>query len=159
MDSSQTTLIAAQQNVLAAVNNQIAQLNAAMQADYMVAFNNWAQRVLAYQAPNANPPQPPNGYVVGYFLDSTDPLGQTKWAYPVIGTQPVCSMPALPVLAPTVTPSPAYTGEPIVGTKQNVPPGDTFPVGIKITDAQGGVWQKQASNTPFGTATWYERTA
>ena len=157
-DFSQTTLFAAMANVMAGVQQQVAQLNAAMQADYLVTFNNWAQRVLAGQTPEVNPPQPPNAYVVGSFTDATNAAAQ--WAYPVVGTQPVCVMPPLPVM-PLVaaTAAPASTASAQVGSKQNVPVGDTMPVGYKATAPDGAVWQKMASLTPFGTAYYYERVA
>jgi hypothetical protein len=156
-DSSATTLQAAMANVAAGALSQVAQLNAALQADYLVTFNNWAERVIVGQAPDINPPQPPNAYTVGYFTDSTNSLAQ--WAYPVVGTGPVCAMPALPVLPHSAPVNQPSTAEPQVGSKQNVPVGDTMPVGVKITDPTGGVWQKMASATPFGTAYYYERVA
>ena len=156
-DINSTSLFTAMANVAAGVQSQVAQLNAALQADYLVSFNNWAERVIAAQAPDANPPQPPNGYVVGYFTDPRK--SEAQWAYPVIGTVPVCAMPPLPVPPQQAPVSQPSTGEPQIGSKQNVPIGDTMPVGVQITDANGGVWQKMASATPFGTAYYYERVA
>jgi hypothetical protein len=158
-DFSTTTLQAAMANVTAGVQQQVVSLNAAMQADYLVTFNNWAERVIVGQAPEVNPPQPPNAYIVGYFTDSTNPNAQ--WAYPVTGTQPVCVMPPLPVV-PAATPAasaPASTAPAQIGSKQNVPVGDTMPVGAIVTAPDGTVWQKMASLTPFGTAYYYERVA
>ena len=157
VDPNSTSLYTAMANVTAGVQSQVAQLNAALQADYLVSFNNWAERVMAGQAPDVNPPQPPNAYVVGYFTDPTN--AQAQWAYPVVGTVPVCAMPPLPVLPQQAPVSQPSTAEPQVGSKQNVPIGDTMPVGVLITDAYGGVWQKMASATPFGVAYYYERIA
>ncbi len=158
-DYSATTLEAAMANVTAGIQQQVVGLNAALQSDYLVVFNNWAQRVIAGQAPEINPPQPPDAYVVGYFIDSTNP--NAKWAYPVTGTQPVCVMPPLPVLPQVnqAAPAPASSAPAQVGSKQNVPVGDTMPVGYKATAPDGGIWQKMASLTPFGTAYYYERVA
>jgi hypothetical protein len=158
-DFTATTLETAMANVTAGTQQQVVGLNTALQADYLVLFNNWAQRVIAGQAPEINPPQPPDAYIVGYFIDSTN--STARWAYPVSGNQPVCVMPPLPVLPQTAPPAPppAGTASAQVGSKQNVPVGDTMPLGYKATAPDGAVWQKMASLTPFGTAYYYERVA
>ena len=158
-DFTATTLQTAMANVTAGAQQQVTSLNAALQADYLVVFTNWAERVVSGQAPDINPPQPPDAYVVGYFTDSTN--SNARWAYPVTGTQPVCVMPPLPVVPQTnlATPAPPSTAPADIGSKQNVPVGDTMPVGYKATAPDGSVWQKMASLTPFGTAYYYERVA
>ena len=155
-DFSAVTLDAAMANVETGAHQQVAALNAALQADYLVDFNNWAQRVIAGQSPEVNPPQPPDSYLVGHFTDSTNP--NAIWAYPVIGTLPVCVMPPLPVMPAVAAPASGAAASQI-GSKQNVPAGDTMPVGYKATAPDGSVWQKMASLTPFGTAYYYERVA
>jgi hypothetical protein len=155
-DFQATTLETAMANVTAGTQQQVTGLNTALQCDYLVVFSNWALRVTAGQAPEINPPQPPDAYIVGYFIDATN--SNAKWAYPVMGTIPVCAMPPLPVV-PTTQPAPASTAPASIGSKQNVPIGDTMPVGYKATTADGSVWQKMASLTPFGTAYYYERVA
>ena len=150
-----TNLHVAQQNVLSGVQQQIANLNQAALQDYSVVWQNFVQQVEAGQNPGTNPPQPPLTYVVGYF---TDPTNSTiLWAYPTLGTTPLTSQPPVPQAPQNAVKLPPYTGEPIVGSKINVPVGDTTPIGTTITDSGGGVWEKFASNTPFGTAQWYER--
>ena len=163
-DFSMTTLEAAQSNTLAAVQNQVKALNDSLQADYLTKFNNWATSVLAGRWDNSDPPQPPKAFVVGYFSDPTTGGGSStpgpyanqvvKWAYPAVGTEPVCSRPPLPSVPPPQAALPER--EDI----KNVPLGDVFPVGFKVTDpSTGHVYQKQSSPTPFGTAYFYARVA
>jgi len=163
-DFSMTTLEAAQANTLAAVQSQVANLNNGLKSNYLTAFNNWAQSVLAGRNGNTNPPQPPKEFIVGYFTDPTTGGGSAtpgayagkavQWAYPAIGTDPGCPVPPVPsVPAP---PPPLPERDDI----KNVPLGDTLPVGFKMTDpATGHVYQKQASPTPFGIAYFYARVA
>ena len=157
-----TTLQAAQANTLAAVQVQVDNMNAALKANYMTAFNNWAQSVLAGRIDNTNPPQPPMGYVVGYFNDPTTgpgsigPYGDTviQWAYPMASTTPVCQQPPLPQ---TPKPQPAMPPRTDI---LNVPLGDVFPVGhILIDPNTGHQYQKQSSPTPFGIAYWYQEVS
>jgi hypothetical protein len=152
-DIAATTLQAAMANSRAGVQSQVNDWNEALKTDYLTVFNNWALSVLAGRADNSNPPKPPNAYVVGFFTDSTNSLAQ--WAYPVAGTQPVSAMPAVP---PAIKP---YTA-PVLPEPDNVrcvTAGDTMPVGYRVTAADGGVWQKQASPTPFGIEYYYARIA
>lgn len=101
-DYSATTLEAAQANTLAAIKGQVANLNDQLKGVYLTGFNNWAISVTAGRAPNTDPPKPPSSYVVGYFTDPTSgpgvpPYGvPVQWAYPAVGTQPVCEMPPVP---------------------------------------------------------------
>lgn len=161
-DFSATSLQAAQANALAAVQQQVANLNEVLKSNYLTAFNNWSQSVLAGRSDDSNPPHPPNAYVVGYFNDPTTgpgslgPYGNqvVQWAYPAAGTTPVCAMPAVPSIPPPPAPLPERDDI------KNVPLGDTLPVGFKTTDpATGAVYQKQASPTPFGIAYFYVRVA
>jgi hypothetical protein len=152
-DFAATTLQAAMANSRAGVQSQVTAWNEALQTDYLTVFNNWATSVLAGRSDNSNPPKPPNAYVVGFFTDPTNPLAQ--WAYPVTGNVPVCAMPPVP---PTIKP---YTAPilPEPDNVRNVPAGDTMPVGYRVTTADGGVWQKQGSPTPFGIEYYYARIA
>ena len=92
-------LDAALANTLAAVQRQVQDWNENLKSNYLTAFDNWSQSVLAGRADNSNPPQPPKGYVVGHFTDPTTgpgrvgPYGETpiQWAYPAQGTDPVSS--------------------------------------------------------------------
>ena len=160
-DFSLTTLEAAQANTLAAVQLQVANLNDGLKSNYLTAFGNWSQSVLAGRSDNSNPPQAPKAFVVGYFNDPTTgpgsigPYGNrvVQWAYPATGTDPVCAMPAIPSIPKPPAPLPERDDI------RNVPLGDTLPVGFKMTVADGGVWQKQASPTPFGIAYFYARVA
>jgi hypothetical protein len=152
-DFAATTLQAAMANSRAGVQSQVSALNVALQTDYLTVFNNWAISVLAGRSDNSNPPKPPDAYVVGFVTDSTNPLAQ--WAYPVTGNDPVCAMPPVPPASkpyvPPVIPEPDNV--------RNVPAGDTMPVGYRLTAADGSVWQKQASPTPFGIEYYYARIA
>jgi hypothetical protein len=113
-DFSATSLQAAQANTLSAVQQQVANLNEALKSNYLTAFSNWSQSVLAGRSDNSNPPQPPKAYVVGFFNDPTTGPGSqgtyanqvVQWAYPAIGTDPVCAMPAIPAVPPLPAPLP-----------------------------------------------------
>ena len=160
-DSSLTTLEAAQANTLAAVQLQVANLNTDLRSNYLAVFGSWAQSVLAGRSDNSTPPQPPKAFVVGYFTDPTTgggtltpgPYANTpvQWPYPAVGTQPVCDLPPIPSAPKPPVPVPERDDI------RNVPVGDTLPVGFKTTAPDGGVWQKQASPTPFGVAYYYVR--
>jgi len=52
-------------------NARVIDWNALLKSNYLTAFDNWSQSVLAGRVDNSNPPQPPKGYVVGYFNDPT----------------------------------------------------------------------------------------
>jgi len=150
-DFSQTTLEAAMANTLAAVTLQVKQFNDQLKADYQTKFNNWSISVLAGRIDNSNPPQPPNAYVVGYFTDSTN--ADAKWAYPMVGTSPVCEMPPVPPVVKPYVPPVAPEPENV----RNVPAGDTLPVGFIVTGPDGSRWQKHATQTLFGVAYYYAR--
>lgn len=150
-DFSETTIEAAMANTLAAVTIQVSQFNDQAKAGYLTTFNNWSISVLAGRSDNSNPPKPPNAYVVGYFTDSTD--SNAHWAYPMVGTTPVCDMPALPPATKPYTPQAIPEGDSV----RNMPPGDTLPLGFIVTGPDGSRWQKQCSHSPFGTAYFYVR--
>jgi hypothetical protein len=151
-DFSQTTLETAMANTTAAVTNQVSQLNEQLKSAYLNQFTAWAQDVLNGRTTDlSTAPKPPLAYVVGYFIDSTNP--RARWAYPVTGTQPVCEVPAMP--QPPAQYVPVVLPEP--DTVQNVPPGDTLPVGYVMTAPDGSRWQKHSSRTPFGIAFYYVR--
>jgi hypothetical protein len=64
----------------------------------------------------------------------------------------------MPAVPPTIKPyTPPVLPEP--DNVRNVPVGDTMPVGYRLTAADGSVWQKQASPTPFGIEYYYARIA
>ena len=161
LDESVVSLETAQANTLAAVQTQVANLNDNLKSNYLTAFNNWSISVLAGRSDNTNPPQPPKAYVVGYFTDPTTGPGSNgaytkdpvQWAYPAVGSDPVCPMPPVPSVPKP--PAPLPEREDI----RNVPLGDTLPVGFKMTAPDGSVWQKQASPTPFGIAYFYVRVS
>lgn len=141
-----TTLATAQANVLASTTSEVALLNANLKTIYLSAFNDWTISLLAGRSPG-DPPKPPMGYVV-----ATGPDG---FAYPALGTTPVCEMPAIPVVPPPYTP-------PVLPEPENiraVPVGDNMPVGYIVVDSTGQKWQKQASPTPFGVAYFYAKVS
>jgi hypothetical protein len=135
-----TTLAAAISNTLSAVQAQVSNLNAALKSNYLTTFANWAQSVLAGRVPNTNPPQPPNGYVVSFFNDPTTgpgsfgPYGDqiVQWPYPAIGTDPVCSIPAIPSISKTL---------------------GLYRVGVQMKDAPGLFARLDGDTTPAGTTT------
>ena len=150
-----TTLATAMNNVLAGAQQQVTGLNANLAQNYMqVDWQNFLLRFAAGQP--ATPPIPPNGYIVGEFVDPTNPVA--VWAYPVQGNVPVCAQPPLPT-APEPAPVNTAVAASRIGDKQNVPVGDTMPVGFKATAPDGSVWEKFSSATPFGVAQYYERVA
>ena len=140
-------------NTLAAVTIQVDQFNQQLKAGYLTTFNNWSISVMAGRIDNNDPPKPPNAYVVGYAIDSTN--SNARWAYPMTGTSPVCEIPPVPpVVRPYVPP---VLPEP--DTVRNVPVGDTLPVGFIVTGPDGSRWQKHSSHTLFGVAFYYARLA
>lgn len=154
-------LDAALANTLASVQQQVHDWNGKIKANYLTTFDNWSQSVVAGRADNSNPPKPPKAYVVGHFMDPTTgpgcvgPYGETPiyWPYPAEGTEAVCAMPPVP---PAIKPyTPPVLPEP--DNLRNAVPGDTMPVGYRITSADGSIWQKQASPTPFGMEYYYTR--
>jgi hypothetical protein len=162
-EATNNLLDAAQANTLAAVQRQVQDWNNVLKSNYLTAFDNWSQSVLAGRADNSNPPQPPKAYVIGHFTDPTTgpgsvgPYGDMPiiWPYPAQGNDPVCPMPPVP---PTLKPyTPPVIPEP--DNVRNVPAGDTMPVGYRIKTVDGSVWQKQASPTPFGVEYYYTRLA
>jgi len=160
-DFSVTTLEAAQANTLAAVQLQVADLNDGLKSNYLTTFTNWSQSVLAGRCDNSNPPQPPKALVVGCFNDPTTGPGSpgvyagkaVQWAYPATGTDPG-PMPVIPSIPAPPPPLPERDDIKIV------PLGDTLPVGFTMTEpANGRIYAKQASPTPFGIAYFYARVA
>ena len=161
-DFTATSLAAVQANTLAAVHLQVSALNEKLTSIYQTAFSNW---LISWNAARisdkATAPEPPLGYVVGYFSDPTSgpgslgPYGDTvvQWAYPAIGSTPVCAKPAIPEqVEPQI--HPVVTGNDRV---MNVPPADMMPVGSILPAPDGSKWQKMASITPWGTAVYYAR--
>jgi len=149
-----TTLQAAQANVLASVTAECTLLNANLKTIYLDTFDNWAQNVQNGAIPNTNPPQPPSGYIVGYYDDPT--ASGVQWPFPSQTGPAVCAQPPVPAPPPPTPSQPIFQGN---GSVMNVPPGDTLPVGSIVTDAQGQQWQKTASPTPFGVAYYYAKVA
>src|SRR5450432_2372985 len=71
-----TRLDVVQATVLRSVTSQIVNLNSNLQGNYLTAFNNWLLNYTAGRISDpATAPQPPNGYVVGYFVDPTTGKG------------------------------------------------------------------------------------
>jgi|ERR1051326_3046341 hypothetical protein len=144
-DGWATSLEAAKANTLASSTAMAAHLNDELKKRYLLAFDGWKTSVLAGKIDNTNPPKLLPGYDVV--------TNQDGFAYPELGTKPVCEMPEIP---------PDYS-KPFVQTLpepdhvRNVPKGDTTPVGFIVTSDDGSQWQKKRSVTPFGVAYFYER--
>jgi len=159
-----TQLPAVQAATLAAVTAQVANLNYSLKSNYLTAFNNWLISWTAGRVTDrTTAPAPPLAFVVGYFTDPTTgkeaigPYGSlpVQWAYPAQGTEPVCAQPAIPDVPPPQV-HPVVTGN---ANLQNVPAGDTMPVGSVIPAPDGSKWEKMASPTPFGVAYYYAKVA
>jgi hypothetical protein len=157
-----TSLKNAQMNTLAAVTQEVADLNAGAKANYLTAFQNWLLNWTAGRVSDkSTAPKPPAGYVVGYFNDPTTgpgslgPYGDmvVQWAYPAFGTDPVCLQPAIPDVPPPQV-HPVLTGN---DRAQNMPANDTLPVGTIIPAPDGTQWQKMATPTPWGIAYYYAK--
>jgi hypothetical protein len=152
-DFSMTTLEAAMANAEAAVKLQVEQFNQQLTADYKTKFSNWS--ISSAAGREAGPmPEVPYGYMVGFFIDSTN--GKARWAFPQRGPDPVMApLKPPPVAKPYVPP---VLPEP--DNIRNVPAGDTMPVGYILTEMPSGArWQKQSSHTPFGIAYYYLKVA
>lgn len=153
---------AAQASDLANIKREVAALNLARIESYHSGFADWSISVLNGAIPNTNPPAVPMAYEVGLFNDPTSgpgslgPYGNTivQWAYPVIGSTPVCPPLPLPALQ-VVT---LHKG--LIGVQLPTAPGwfqclhgDTTAGGetLPLTSADGitGLFRKVAS--PFGS--------
>lgn len=136
------------QNALASSNDTCAKLNNMLTTGYLDVFDAWALSVKTGRVSPANPPRPPQGYVVVEHKD--DGL------YPTVelSGQPVCDVPEIPQ-APE--PHTSAGGQQDPDKTRNVPPGDMTPVGAIITDVDGSKWQKCSNPTPFGTSYYYQR--
>ncbi len=146
IDFTSTSLATAEANVLESTTAQVALLNSNLKSNYLSAFNDWTITLLAGR-PAGDPPKPPIGYVVA--------IGSDGFAYPQMGTSPVCDMPAIPTVPPPYVPPVLPEPDNI----RNVPAGDNLPVGFITVDSTGIRWQKQASPTPFGVAYYYAKVA
>lgn len=146
IDTTSTSLATAQANVLASTTAEVALLNSNLKSNYLTAFSNWTITLLAGRSAG-DPPKPPAGYVVAF--------GEDGFAYPQLGTTPVCNMPAIPAVPPPYVPPVLPEPDNI----RNVPVGDNLPVGFTTVDSTGTRWQKQASPTPFGVAYYYAKVA
>ncbi len=145
-DAWATSLKAAQANVLRSSQAQMEHLNEQLLALYLGRFANWKISVDAGKIDNRNPPKPPAAYV----LETTS----EGFAFPALGEEPVCAMPAIP---PDRTQPQVLTITTGNARVQNVPPGDHYPVGFEVTAPDGVRWRKMASQTPFGLAYYYAR--
>lgn len=164
-----TTLQSAQANTLASVTAQVAALNQNRKAFYLnIQFPNYIAPILDGRPVVGDPPKPPVGYVVGYFDDPTTGPGSegpyqgapVRWAYPALGTDPVCEMPPVPgvvthasgtgLIGNTVKDG---GGEWFVALK-----GDTTAVGAVIPgtslDGVSGLFKRFGA--PVGTG-WYQK--
>jgi hypothetical protein len=116
-------------------------LNASLKAIYLSAFQDYANNTAAGKVATA--PTPPMAYISAKASDG--------WTYVIKGTDPVCPVQQLPPATPVVT---SFQH---IDYVQNVPVGDTMPLGYIATAPDGTRWQKQSSPTPFGTAYFYAR--
>ncbi|MBV9504708.1 MAG: hypothetical protein JO323_06845 [Acidobacteriia bacterium] len=131
-------------------------LNQNEQTTYLTGFQNWANQVLTGKIPNTNPPQPPPAYLAATASDG--------WTYVIQGTDPVCSMPAIPTLPQAPSPSASMVvaiGAQIGNTNfwaalpanANVPAGYVTPGPVTTADGKVGFFTWVAS--PFGG--WWQK--
>jgi len=139
------SLEACKANILASSTAMAEHLNDELKKRYLLAYDGWKTSVLAGKIDNSNPPKPLLAYEVVTNEDG--------FAYPVVGTKPVCEMPEIP--ADYSRPFVQILPEP--DHVRNVPKGDTTPVGFIVTAEDGSHWQKKRSVTSFGVAYFYER--
>jgi hypothetical protein len=142
---SNADIAAALQNYATSATAVAAALNANLESTYLTGFNNWAAQVTAGKVSNANPPQPPAGYIAATATDG--------WTYVVMGVDPVCAVPPIPQVATTPTGMVVAIGAHQSGkywaqlpTNANVPGGYTTPG--TSSDGVSGLWQYVAY--PFG---------
>jgi hypothetical protein len=149
-----------QDNMLAAAKSQIATLNRSLIDRYLGngtdipgTFADWKANVAAGRADATKPPAPPLGWTLGFAVDQTTGPGMpvpdvVQWAIPILGTEPVCAMPPIPVVH-------TETGVMVVGIRSPWEPtlftlgaGDTAAVGAwgpaVSQDGVSGIYKKFA---------------
>jgi hypothetical protein len=138
-----TSLAAAQANVLASSTAMVAHLNEELKNRYYRDFANWKISVDAGRITNENPPKVPNGYEL-----VKDDEGFT---FPELGKTPVCD--PLPVPEDMLTPNTIDIGHLIFGKWYSVGEHDTFPSGMTTPpQPDGHVYEKFGA--PVGPG-WY----
>jgi len=160
---SDTSVAQAQSNAYFAIKAWVDTKNNSLTQDFLTQFNAWSSNYIAGSIGLDSMPVPPKSYVVAFFDDPTTGTGDPG-ALPTAIQWPYASQVGGPVVAPPPVPQkPAVVAVPqawfsaLGGTVANCPPGDTFPVGFKVTASDGSVWQKMSSPTPFGVAFFYQK--
>lgn len=143
-----TSLAAAQANVLASSTAQREHLNSELKNRYYRDFANWKISVDAGRIPNTHPPAVP----FGYDLVKDD----EGFTFPELGKTPVCD--PLPVPEDMFTPKPRVPntieiGHLIFGKWYSVGPSDTFPAGM-TTPPQPDGHTYEKFGAPVGPG-WY----
>jgi hypothetical protein len=155
----------AQANTLATVTAQVDQMNRVAKDGYLTqTWPNFAQSIVDGRPAPGDPPKPPMAWEVGFFKDPTSgpgmlsPFGSTpvEWAYPKVGSTPVCPMPPIPIpTTHTIEAGKIGTEDPTDPGWFSVLAGDTTPGGKKVVgvsaDGKTGLFLKWAS--PFGSVT------
>ena len=154
LSADQTTLEAAQANILADSTAMVAKLNADLKARYLSAFADYVTNMESGEvipAARQVPPKPPNAWELA-------PADANGFVFYQIGTTPVCDMPPLPFYAagnqpPVKVPNTIDVGNLITGKWYTVAADDTFPVGMTTPpQADGHTYEKFGA--PVGPG-WY----
>jgi hypothetical protein len=154
LSADQTTLAAAQANILADSTAMVAKLNADLKSRYLSAFADYVTNMESGEVVPADrqvPPQPPDGWELA-------PPDANGFVFYQIGTTPVCDMPPLPFYAagnaaPVKVANTIDVGKLITGKWYTVGADDTFPVGMTTPpQADGHTYEKYGA--PVGPG-WY----
>ena len=134
-----TSAAAAHANTLASSSAMVANVNAQREKVYREnVFKPWADEVLAGKRDLSNPPKPPLAYEL-----ATDENG---FAWPALGSKPVCDMPALPAdhsktqaqLDAEIGPYHISIGKHLDGSYWAAQETDTCPSGFKTPPLPAG---------------------
>ena len=154
LTADQTTLEAAQSNILASSTAMVARLNADLKTRYLSAFADYVANMESGEVVPEDrrvPPKPPHAWELA-------PPNSDGLVFYQVGTTPVCDMPPLPFYAagntaPVKVANTIEVGRNITGKWYSVGPNDTFPSGMTTPpQPDGHVYEKFGA--PVG-AGWY----
>ncbi len=157
LSADDTTLTAAQANILANSKVMVDKLNADLKSRYLSAFADYVANMESgeYVPPDRQaPPKPPNGWELA-------PPDANGFVFYQIGTTPVCAMPPLPSYnyanpQPNTQPNVIMIGTAIPGGNgkwYQALKGDTFPSGM-TTPPQPDGHTYEKFGAPVGPG-WY----
>jgi hypothetical protein len=155
LSADQTSLSAAQANILASSTEMVRRLNEDLQTRYLSAFNDYVANMESggfIPADRRVPPEPPNAWELA-------PPNGDGFVFYQVGTTPVCDMPPLPSYnggnpQPNTTPNMIMIGGQNGNTKWfSALKGDTFPSGL-TTPPQPDGHTYEKFGAPVGPG-WY----